>query len=257
MSHFSSQSLPDFQRELHKALANAATALDDFVGVRIVGPSLNSPSNSANMDGANMEESEVAVFPTPNNLGLPSLNLPSLGSPGEESQNEALLEGAAVQAFSEMGVSENLVPEQLWLLDAGDLQSTAQVPSRSLLGGLQPWVMGISQLRGQVYTLADMSVILGSPVPPASKAWTTLLHSRFDTSLALVWPDLIGMIPRHELSLISGTGKPTHPWVRRQWRDGEGRIWNELSVEQLVLFKNFDQVWQANNNPSTSKSANA
>lgn len=135
---------------------------------------------------------------------------------------------------------DQLKRDQWWLLDAGDLQATAQILHRNVMGGLKPWVAGITSIRSETYTLVDMSCVLGF-APSPNQSWATLLSPRFDSNLALLWPHLTGMIPRHDLSLLEK--KSTHPWVRRQWKDKEGRIWNELAVERVLLSKQFEQVW--------------
>jgi twitching motility protein PilI len=170
--------------------------------------------------------------------------------PRFQHQLQEALDGAAAALDDFVGVRlparEGGSTDQCWLIDAGDLQSSAEVATRSILGGLQPWVLGISQVRGQVHTLADMAVILGqsaTSLPAKGRLWATLLHARFDTPLALVWPELVGMMPRESLTLV--VHPVAHPWVRRQWRDATGEVWNELAVEQLVLAHQFNEVWQS------------
>lgn len=180
--------------------------------------------------------------------------------PRFQHQLQEALEGASSALDDFVGVRLPALegaPAQLWLIDAGDLQSTAEVAARSTLGGLQPWVLGISQVRGQVHTLADMAVILGHvqvrKAPASGRLWATLLHARFDTPLALVWPELVGMVPREDL--VPAPQPVSHPWVRRQWQDAAGQVWSELAVEQLVLARQFNEVWQSAPGLSSSPSS--
>ena len=142
-------------------------------------------------------------------------------------------------SFSEMSKEE--VSVQRWLIDAGDLSSTGQIFDRAWVGGLAPWAIGIAQLQGKVLNLVDMPRFMGSQKSIQLPAWATLLHERFESPWALVWPHLFGMVPRQDLKLLER--KPHHPWIRRYWKDADGLMWYELSVEQWLLSPVLSRLW--------------
>jgi hypothetical protein len=141
------------------------------------------------------------------------------------------------------------VDKQNWLIDLVHLQETS-VPPVIARGGRAPvGIVGIGNFHGEVLTLVDLqSLLLGRPLPDPKLGWATPLHPRFDVALALLWTDLVGLVPKSDFTLISegfeNTVSPSdmaHPeWVLNRWKDGAGKEWWEFNTLHFVQPDSMD-----------------
>lgn len=146
--------------------------------------------------------------------------------------------GISTDAFVAMRVGA-----EQWLIDLAYLAETSVPPAVSRTGRTPAWVLGIGSLRGQVYTLIDMQrVFLDKPTVAIQNSWATPLHARLNTSLALIWPQMMGLVSRSALKEISFDSTQSSPWVRRCWKDEQENVWQEFDVEAFVgsAFVNLD-----------------
>lgn len=122
-----------------------------------------------------------------------------------------------------------VVDDQHWLLDLSVLNEASVPPPVSRTGRAPAWVIGIASFRGQVYTVMDMRLILkNEPTVAVSQAWATPLNDRWGGSLALLWPQMKGLLGKPELSLSSSDSLPR--WAKAAWEDAAGQVWYEFDV---------------------------
>lgn len=135
----------------------------------------------------------------------------------------------STEAFVAMAVDE-----QLWLLDLADLTEASMPPPISRTGRSPPGVLGIASFRGQVCTVMDMRQLLaGQPTTALAQGWATPLSDRWGGALALLWPQMVGLMDKSELSSCPAPDPASIPgmsWVRAAWRDAKGQQWLELDV---------------------------
>ena len=134
----------------------------------------------------------------------------------------------STEAFVAMAVDEHR-----WLLDLSHLTEASMPPPISRTGRSPAGVLGIASFRGQVYTVMDMRQLLaGQPTAALAQGWATPLSDRWGGALALLWPQMVGLVDKSELAACP---KPEIPdaagrWVRAAWRDSRGQQWLEFDV---------------------------
>lgn len=144
------------------------------------------------------------------------------------------------QAIEAPGVSTDafvamLVDDQRWLLDLAHLSEVSVLPDLSQTGRCPAWVLGIGSFRGQVHTVLDMrKVLVGEKTPAPLHAWATPLHERWAASLALLWPQMQGLMSKSELSAVPASVHLSSGWEAARWKDQAGQEWKEFDVEKLV-----------------------
>lgn len=130
-----------------------------------------------------------------------------------------------------------------WLIDLAYLAETSVPPPVSRTGRTPAWVLGIGSLRGQVYTMLDMQrVLLDKPTVAIQNSWVTPLHARLNNSVALIWPHMVGLVSKNQLSEVPMDPGSASAWVRRCWQDDQQNFWQEFDVEAFVRspFVNLD-----------------
>lgn len=135
------------------------------------------------------------------------------------------------------------VGEKNWLIDLAHLAETSVPPPVSRTGRAPAWVLGIGSLRGQVHTLIDMQrILLEKPTASPGKGWATPLHPRLNTTLALIWPQMVGLKSRSELRETAVMSIEPLPWAKRFWNDEDNILWQEFDVEAFAgsAFVNLD-----------------
>lgn len=131
-----------------------------------------------------------------------------------------------------------VVDDQHWLIDLAHLSEASVPPALSRTGRMPPWIVGIGSFRGQVHTVVDMrQVLLGQRTPNTQQAWATPLHSRWGGALALLWPQMVGLIGKPELALSSHL--PINRWSQRAYQDKQGLVWHEFNVEAFTASEFF------------------
>lgn len=121
-----------------------------------------------------------------------------------------------------------------WLIDLAHLRETSVPPPLSRMGRSPPWVIGIGSFRGQVFTVIDMrQVLLGQRTASPQQGWAMPLHDRWPGSLALLWPEMVGLVGKPELELLP-PDKPLPRWARARWEDAQGKEWWEFDVAQFI-----------------------
>jgi len=107
----------------------------------------------------------------------------------------------------------------------------------------QPWLAGLVNLRGGVYTAVDLAAFLGlrQPGPPAATARLVGFNAALEINCALLVDRLEGL--RHAAEL-QPEPEPADNALRPafalgRWVDGAGRIWQEIDLSELARLPQF------------------
>lgn len=109
----------------------------------------------------------------------------------------------------------------------------------------KPWLVGVANLRGGLFTVVDLAVYLGlrEPMPgralPAQSRLVSL-GSELNLNCALLVDRLAGLRGDEQLPLAAG--QPAGPLPRFAGalrRDEAGRHWQEIDLEALSRQENF------------------
>jgi twitching motility protein PilI len=135
------------------------------------------------------------------------------------------------------------VGEQGWLVDLGDASEVIPVPPITPVPLTKPWFKGVTNIRGNLFSVVDFPAFLGAaPVSVAAESRLLLIGDRFRMGSALLVDRSLGL--RNPTQLTARPKSSQSSWVKGEYVDQEGRIWQELDVPQLVQQQDFLAVAQ-------------
>ena len=140
-----------------------------------------------------------------------------------------------------------------WLIDLADAGEIVPVPELTPVPLTRPWFLGMANIRGSLFSVADFSAFSGgAPTPRGAENRLVLAGSRFGINAALLVSRMLGL--RNPLQFEAASGGTMAAWAGRQWQEsgrdteqGGGRsaaerTWRELKVEHLVEDADFLNV---------------
>lgn len=118
-----------------------------------------------------------------------------------------------------------------------DLQGLAPVPHT------QPWLIGVANLRGGLYTVVDLAAFLGLC---AARRGALPEHQRlvaFNASMglncALLVDKLEGLRHAADLQREADDGMARPAFAVARWRDSSGKVWQEIALAELATHEMF------------------
>jgi twitching motility protein PilI len=128
-----------------------------------------------------------------------------------------------------------------WLLSLEDSGEVIPVPAVSAVPLTKPWFCGLTNIRGNLFSVVDFSAFQGEePTPRTSESRLLLVGERFNVNSALLVNRMLGL--RNMTHMQPEELAPAQPWVNAQFKDADGRIWKELNVGTLVQHADFLQI---------------
>lgn len=95
-------------------------------------------------------------------------------------------------------------------------------------------ILGITGLRGQVYTVVDMAhVVSGTPMVSPQEGWLALVSPRIGAGWGLLWSSMPGMAETNEWRRL-GLPFGAPEWQGEIWETPEGEQWREVDVAALL-----------------------
>ena len=149
---------------------------------------------------------------------------------------ERLREAGSGRIASRLGIQ---IGGESWLVDLGDTAEVIPVPPISAVPLTRPWFRGVANVRGNLYSVVDFPAFLGRhAVAMTEQSRLVLLADRFRMAAALLVDRSLGLRNPEQLQqLPAAKGGPA--WIRGQYRDAEGRTWQELDVPELARHADF------------------
>ena len=110
------------------------------------------------------------------------------------------------------------------------------------LAPLQPvphthrWFLGVSNLRGHLHGVVDLAAFLGVKTGEVAKDQARLVgfNPRFELNCALMVDRLAGLRSEEHLTPVTEPQTPRPAFVGLRYRDGAGRVWQELNLAELA-----------------------
>lgn len=124
---------------------------------------------------------------------------------------------------------------------AGEIQSLREVTP---VPHAAPWLAGVANVRGQLHAVMDLAVFLGlrEPGAPARSGQLVVFNPALRVNCALLIDRLAGLRDTEQLQRVAGNDGPRPAFAVRQWRDAQGRVWDELDLAALVQDPLFLEV---------------
>ena len=134
-----------------------------------------------------------------------------------------------------------------WLVDLGALREIEAVPGPEkihALGLTKPWVHGVANFKGYIYTLVDFQMFLGLQQSNVSLNTRALLfHARHALQTALIVPNVTGLVSKNEMpQLSSAEWEATTPWSVSGHRSADGKVWEMISIDLLSDSKELLEI---------------
>lgn len=151
-----------------------------------------------------------------------------------------------------------------WLLglaDAGEIVPLASLPSRASLTPValtKPWFVGLVNIRGVLYGVADFSLFQGGePTPLNDDARLLLVGTRHGSNSALLVSRTLGLKNPDDLECVAGVAAeaeaaraletaaepaPAQSWIGETYcdrRDAAAPRWRRLRVQPLLVHPEF------------------
>jgi twitching motility protein PilI len=137
--------------------------------------------------------------------------------------------------ISKLGVQ---VGEESWLVELTDAGEVIPVPAIAPVPLTRPWFRGLTNIRGNLYSVVDFSAFLGGrPAATGAEARLILVGEKLRTGAALLVDRSLGLRSPAQLTPVESDGKAA--WVKAEFTDSQGKPWIELDVLQLVQHPDF------------------
>jgi twitching motility protein PilI len=128
-----------------------------------------------------------------------------------------------------------------WLVELTEATEIIPVPPISPVAQTQPWFKGVTNVRGNLFSVVDFPAFLGgAPVSLNEQARLLLIGERFRTGAALLVDRALGLRSAARLKPLPAATQVQ--WARARYADDEGRPWLELDIGQLVQSEQFLNV---------------
>ena len=126
-----------------------------------------------------------------------------------------------------------------WLVDLADAGEVIPVPEITPVPLTRPWFRGVTNIRGNLYSVVDFPAFLGSTAATIGEQTRLLLiGEHYRTGAALLVSRSLGL-RNPALLQARAAGGARSPWIRAEYGDAEGRTWKELDVPRLVQHPDF------------------
>jgi twitching motility protein PilI len=128
------------------------------------------------------------------------------------------------------------VGEDFWLVDMSDINEVLPLPPLTVVPLTKPWYCGVSNVRGNLYSIIDFAVFNdGAPTPHEGQSRVLLAGQKFAFNAGLLVSKVLGMRNATEWQSSEQYGE-----IRL--RDGDGQVWRKLDMEQLLQQPEFLQI---------------
>ncbi len=129
---------------------------------------------------------------------------------------------------------------ELWLIRLEEAGEVIPPPAIAPVPLTRPWFRGLTNIRGNLYTVVDLASFHGGePTPQTADTRLLLVGERYGINTALLVHRMLGLRHVQQLELQSEDGE--RPWEAARYVDREGKLWRELEMSALVYHNDFLQ----------------
>jgi twitching motility protein PilI len=134
-------------------------------------------------------------------------------------------QGADAHRVSTLGV---LVGNEHWLVDMADISEALPLPTLTPVPGVRPWFCGVTNVRGNLYSVTDLAVFFGHEATPRDSATRVLLlGQKYAFSAGLLVTRVLGLRNATEWAQSEQDGEI-------YLQDSSGQKWRKLDVAALL-----------------------
>ncbi len=145
---------------------------------------------------------------------------------------------AEAEPTSRLGVQAG---SRNWLIKLDDAGEMLPLPEVSSVPLTKSWYLGLANIRGVLASVVDFAAFMGGVLTTRTPDCRLLLIAeRFQSFSGLLISRMLGL--RNLTALQSVDETPDKPWVGATYRDGDGQVWHELNIAELVAHHEFLHV---------------
>jgi twitching motility protein PilI len=133
-----------------------------------------------------------------------------------------------------------------WLIRLAEAGEVINMPRLVSVPLTKPWFLGVANIRGNLYSVADFAGFLGHEVAPPQAAGGASRLVVFgprvgELRAGLVVPRVLGL---RNLALLAPIGPPAaaRAWFGQRWIDANGSEWQEIDLVRFAQDPEFLQV---------------
>ena len=126
------------------------------------------------------------------------------------------------------------------LVNLQEISETLPVTEIQLVPIVKPWFLGVSNVRGVLYTINDIAQLLETTYTSiSSNARLLLISEAISSNVAFVVEKMIGLRNLNEMKAHEVELEDSACLKAQTYQDDENRIWYMLDCDKLVRSKEF------------------
>lgn len=128
------------------------------------------------------------------------------------------------------------VGEEYWLVDMADISEVLPLPQLTPVPLTKSWYCGVANVRGNLYSIIDLSVYHGgAPIPHEGQSRVLLAGQKYAFNAGLLVSRVLGLRNAREWEREEKDGQI-------HLLDGHGQVWRQLDMAQLLQQPEFLQI---------------
>ncbi|ABE49512.1 CheW protein [Methylobacillus flagellatus KT] len=133
---------------------------------------------------------------------------------------------------------------QQYLVALRDIKEVLPVPEIHAVPLVQPWFLGMCNIRGNLYAVTDLARFLGSRHQPAvmtAESRLMLVHDDFDINAAFLIDSLAGLRSLGDFKPLEMVADGPS-YITSRHEDDQHHLWEELNMALILEKQEFLQV---------------
>ena len=135
--------------------------------------------------------------------------------------------------ISTLGVQ---VGTDCWLVEMQEISEVLPLPEITPVHLTQPWYCGVANVRGNLYSIADLAAFMGQgQTANGMQTRVLLVSAKFACNAGLVVGRVLGLRDARSWKQETLDGET-------RYQDEQGQVWRKLEVGQLLMQPDFLQI---------------
>ena len=129
-----------------------------------------------------------------------------------------------------------IIGRESWLVDMADISEVLSLPDWTLVPLTKPWYCGVANVRGNIYSIADLGAFMNCGLTAHdAQSRVLLIGQKYNFNTGLLVSKVLGL-------------RNSTDWQRSEkdgavfYKDSNGQQWQKLDVRQLIQQPEFIQI---------------
>ena len=133
-----------------------------------------------------------------------------------------------------------LIGDDRYLIPMTEVSEVIPIPKLALVPLTQPWFVGLANVRGNLYGITDLAVYLGGNSVPFNLKSRILLASLNNKIFGgFIVNNMLGIRNLSDFNPAKAPKKKLSAGITAFHEDAEGRVWQQLSLLELLRDEKF------------------